>query len=706
MSDMRLPEVGTLFQSRYRLDAILGAGGFATVYRATDTMADRIVAVKVLKPELTGYPADVRSRFDQEVQMVANLRNEHTITLFDFGTSDEGLLFMLTEFVPGEDVSELLKRRGRLEPDEVVHILMQVLQSLREAHSLGLLHRDIKPANIRVFEYAGDPLCVRVLDFGIAKRMGKDAAGITKDGAIIGTPRYMSPEQLLQDELTPASDIYSLGVVAFELLMGSNRIHGTQLADQLSRLVTGHVFSIPELQRIGPDLCRVLDRMTARDRKDRFGTADEVYGALKALRREHGQWGSSDMIPVAPTNTTPNGLATPTYAPSHTPASLPAGFVPQTGSHERPIRPPPSTGTMTVEQPGLSPAMIGGFVALVAILVVAAVAAILLTQPPEPVEPPVPTVRKVQPTSIVRPTVAEEPEPPSEPAEAQPVVTRAVPLVSPGCNREAPFHGVSGLRVTIGLEMRSTLAYIPSSYDPAKGHALIVLLHENAEAPSDFIAYSELAEHAENDGAVLIAPNGGNPMAWEGPPRRRLNEVETAINDAMEELCIDPQRVYVVGHSAGGRLAEGTPCNLPIVKGIATTSFRGEPQQKHPCGKDALKHPVPHIHIAPLKDGYNPVKGGEGCSGVKKLSLNEKEEEWKTRNSCSGKRKVWKSSPHGTCYTWDCEAPFVSCHVKAGRNWDGFPGKRLWDHHNCDGPASEFPYADTIWEFLEDFDKE
>lgn len=276
--------IGDLFDERYRLDDVLGRGGFGTVFGATDLTNGRSVALKVLTPERDGtYAAQTRARFEREATIVGGLRSPHTVEIFEHGESD-GLLYMAFERVPGEDLAALLARRGRLTAAEVRHVVEQVLQSLQEAHAHGVLHRDLKPENIRVFEQGGDPLRVKLLDFGIARASERGSPSVTATGELIGTPRYMSPEQLTDRPLQASSDIYSLGIVAFEMLVGSEAIHGGAWGDQLERMRTGHLFAV-EGEGVDADLMVILQRMTARHATERFGSARAVLDALHGRTR-------------------------------------------------------------------------------------------------------------------------------------------------------------------------------------------------------------------------------------------------------------------------------------------------------------------------------------------------------------------------------------------------------------------------------------
>ncbi len=307
---MKLPEVGETFQTKYKLQSILGRGGFAAVYRATDTQIGRDVAIKILAPGGEGYESDLVSRFMREARVIASLQDPHTITMFDFGRTEEGLLFMVFEYVKGADLSDKLGESGRLDPQRVVHVLLQLLSALREAHGAGILHRDLKPANVLLYQYMGDDYRVKLLDFGIAKPVetgGLEALSITKTGAVVGTPRYMSPEQICSNDLGPPADIYSLGLMAYEMLVGRPAIGGSDTKAILLAQLSSDPIRLPPDLGVDPHLARIVERMCARDPSFRFSSAQEVIDALqpfapRRLRttgsgRRSGEWAHGAVPP-------------------------------------------------------------------------------------------------------------------------------------------------------------------------------------------------------------------------------------------------------------------------------------------------------------------------------------------------------------------------------------------------------------------------
>ncbi len=213
--------IGTVFLDRYRLDALLGRGGMGAVYKATQLAVGRPVALKILKTELAGDLKEV-ARFQQEARAIAALQHPNTIRLYDFGSADDGTLFLVMEYLEGLPLSELIKREAPLDPKRVVHIGIQVLEALAEAHNHGIVHRDLKPENVFLTTVFGKSDFVKLLDFGIAKLVGDNApdANLTQTGMFVGSPRYMAPEQVRSQWVSDRTDIYALGAILYEMLTG------------------------------------------------------------------------------------------------------------------------------------------------------------------------------------------------------------------------------------------------------------------------------------------------------------------------------------------------------------------------------------------------------------------------------------------------------------------------------------------------------
>ena len=210
--------LGTTIAQKYRIDSKVGAGGMATVYRATRLMIGDTVAVKILHRAQLDDPR-ISERFRREAQAAARLKHPNAVTIYDFGVSDEGTLYLVMELVEGQSLRTILKQQGPFTPTSAAEIMTQVCAALDEAHRQNIVHRDIKPDNVMV-GIRSDSIRVKVLDFGIARMRDVAAMNLTQTGTVMGTPHYMSPEQCLGEELDSRSDIYSLGVVLYEMLAG------------------------------------------------------------------------------------------------------------------------------------------------------------------------------------------------------------------------------------------------------------------------------------------------------------------------------------------------------------------------------------------------------------------------------------------------------------------------------------------------------
>lgn len=263
---------------RYVFGDLIATGGMGEVYRATDTALDRPVAIKLLKPEYADDPVN-RARFDSEARHAAALHHPHVAAVYDVGEmpTATGLLrpYLVMELVDGQPLSSLLRDGRALDPEAVRDLLGQAGDALAAAHRAGIVHRDVKPANILVTPDRE----VKVTDFGIARAASSSA--ITGTGQVMGTPQYLSPEQARGEQATPASDVYSLGVMAFECLAGHRPFQkDTAVATALAHLHD----PIPPLPDTVPaDLAAVVTRALAKDPKERYPDAAAFTAALRGM---------------------------------------------------------------------------------------------------------------------------------------------------------------------------------------------------------------------------------------------------------------------------------------------------------------------------------------------------------------------------------------------------------------------------------------
>lgn len=218
VTQFNAPLVGKTIENKYQLEKRLGAGGMGTVYCAKRLMIGDEVAVKILHSEQNDPNAS--QRFRREAQAAARLKHPNAVNIYDFGITDDGFQYLVMELIEGESLRKIIKQQGPVTPSASVEIVNQVCAALDEAHRHSIIHRDIKPDNI-IVNVTTTGLRVKVLDFGIAKLRDDAVGNLTQTGSIVGTPHYMSPEQCLGEELDNRADIYSLGVVLYEMLTGT-----------------------------------------------------------------------------------------------------------------------------------------------------------------------------------------------------------------------------------------------------------------------------------------------------------------------------------------------------------------------------------------------------------------------------------------------------------------------------------------------------
>jgi len=284
--DSRLTE-GTEVNGRYRIREMIGQGGFGAVYRATSIATDQDMAIKLLAVSLDSDDSDVIQRFFAEAQVTASLKHPNTIRVYDFGQTEGGALYIAMELLSGLPLNELLKRRvGQgevLTEEEAINIGVQALRSLAEAHLANLVHRDLKPHNIFLHEVSGDEPVVKVLDFGIAKRLGSNLTGT---GKAFGTPTYMSPEQAQNKPINGRSDLYSLAVVLYQCVAGKPPFEAENPLSVLLAHCSETAADLREVARtpVSDAFVSVIERAMSKDPDDRFATAIEMRQALEAAR--------------------------------------------------------------------------------------------------------------------------------------------------------------------------------------------------------------------------------------------------------------------------------------------------------------------------------------------------------------------------------------------------------------------------------------
>ena len=291
------PLLGRVFDGKYRLDERLGGGGMGTVYRATHLLIDRPVAIKVLSQRFVG-DTTATERFRREARAAGRMQHPNAVSVTDFGATTDGYLYIVMELLEGRTLRDLLAREAPLDVARAVSIMLQTCAAVGAAHDGGLIHRDLKPANIFIEQRPNTPAVVKVLDFGVAKfaveeQADDDYQTLTQVGAIIGTPRYMSPEQCSgSGGVTPASDVYSLGIILYEMLSGVVPFNAeTPLAIAL-RHVSEEPRPLHEIVPAVPEkLEAIVHKTLAKRPSDRFADANElrqeIFTAAQELGLEH-----------------------------------------------------------------------------------------------------------------------------------------------------------------------------------------------------------------------------------------------------------------------------------------------------------------------------------------------------------------------------------------------------------------------------------
>jgi serine/threonine-protein kinase len=273
------PQIGRSY-GHYQVVRLLGSGGMGAVYEAEQPRIGKRVAIKVLHPHVARVPEALR-RFFHEARLVNQIRHAHLIDVLDFGEDDAGIPYLVMELLEGESLKTRLSR-GPLQESEARHIGVQVARALDAAHAIGAVHRDLKPDNIFLCHRDDDESFVKLLDFGIAKLLGDEGAKekLTRDGAVMGTPLYMAPEQVRGTGIGPATDIYALGCILHEMVVGKPPFNGSMLA-----LINSHLNEAPpRLSTLGAQVSLQYEQITstclAKPIESRYARAIDVAEAL------------------------------------------------------------------------------------------------------------------------------------------------------------------------------------------------------------------------------------------------------------------------------------------------------------------------------------------------------------------------------------------------------------------------------------------
>jgi eukaryotic-like serine/threonine-protein kinase len=276
------PLLGTVIDRRYRIEFRLAAGGFGAIYRAQHVISRRHVALKILHANLATEP-EIVARFRREAEALGKLRSPHTVKAFDYGQTSDGVLYIAMELLQGESLYERYRALGPLPWQRMVTIARQVCDSLGEAHDLGIVHRDLKPTNIHLEEVGGDP----DLDFGIAKILHGstlDNADLTRTGQMVGTFDYMAPEQMVGGQTSGQSDIYTLGIVMYEMMTGERPFGDPETpAAMLTAILAQTPSPMSTFVEVPDELEAIVSRCLERDLVTRYASVHEVDADLERV---------------------------------------------------------------------------------------------------------------------------------------------------------------------------------------------------------------------------------------------------------------------------------------------------------------------------------------------------------------------------------------------------------------------------------------
>ena len=277
-----------ILAGKYRVERVLGVGAMGTVYAATHAVLGQRVAIKRMHVERLARP-NARERFLREARAAARLRSEHVSRVIDVGVLEDGAPFIVMEYLEGEDLAALLDRRGALPTVEAVEYVLQAAEAIAEAHAAGIVHRDLKPANLFLIRDPAGMACVKVLDFGISKVLGEELA-LTRQAVAVGSPLYMSPEQMVSSkDVDSRTDLWSLGVVLYELVTASLPFNEARLDELFGRILQADPPPMSELVATVPaGLEAVIRQCLQKERQRRFPNAAELAAALAPFGGERG----------------------------------------------------------------------------------------------------------------------------------------------------------------------------------------------------------------------------------------------------------------------------------------------------------------------------------------------------------------------------------------------------------------------------------
>lgn len=314
---------GTIIEDKYRIDRMLGKGGMGAVYEGENVRIHRRVAIKILHSEVSDRD-DIVQRFEREAQAAGRIGSAHIVEVLDLGSLFTGERFMVMEYLDGESLGARIKKRERLAPQEFASTLHALLEGLAAAHEAHIIHRDLKPDNVYLVNAKNQPDFVKILDFGVSKFTAAEQGDLAKTstGMIMGTPYYMSPEQVRAEQLDARSDLYSVGVMTYYAVTGRLPFKAQRFTELAIKITTMPPEPPESIVQLDPQFAAIIHKAMHRDKEHRFQTAREFQAAV-------AQWMTTNSIVPAPQRlqTLP-------------PTSIPSGFLPDAARASQPSNPP------------------------------------------------------------------------------------------------------------------------------------------------------------------------------------------------------------------------------------------------------------------------------------------------------------------------------------------------------------------------------
>jgi serine/threonine protein kinase len=443
------PLIGRLINDRYKIAGIIARGGMGKVYRAEQAPLGRLVALKVLNPNYSGEnDPEFHKRFFLEASIASKLTHPNTVTIFDYGKTDDDVYYIAMELLEGRTLHRALREEGPFNGDRVMHIGRQICRSLREAHGLGVIHRDLKPANVYLVQHGDENDFVKVLDFGLVKNLDEKGEELTQTGLFMGSPKYMSPEQIRGERVDSRVDVYALGVMMYEMLTGKVPFDRPNSVNILMAHIQEQVPVMTDTNsnvRVPPALEAVVRRCMAKNPEERYGSMDDVLVALKqcagmamTMSGEHRVNEMHDHSLVV------DGYSNPGSGSVRTQGDLLSGGTPLGSMAQSSlIAPlPPVAGSFGAPKKSKMPLVLG-LVATVAVVG----GFLAMSGGPDPAQPA--TVKAAEQT-----TAAAQPAPePPAPAAAAPA---ADPAAAPAAAPSEPTTAPTAVNATVLVSLKST----------------------------------------------------------------------------------------------------------------------------------------------------------------------------------------------------------------------------------------------------------